>query len=285
MTPFIQSPIESSVEACAPRLLTLNDLTLTWNGRPAVNRLNGELHQGDWLAVVGPNGAGKSTLLHALCGALAPTSGTVAWHGVTRAEIALLSQHHGVDRNFPMTVSDWLSLGLWRTSGIASNANHKGDGRRCMQQALAEVELQGFENRSLNALSGGQFQRLRFARISLMACRVVLLDEPFNAVDAHTTELLLRVLEDWQRSGRTLILVTHDLSLVRQRIPHTLLLARDPIAWGPTAVTLTEAHLARAWVMPENSPPEEATAIAPWRKAAAGAFFASTAPQAQEAAT
>ncbi|MEO8119137.1 MAG: ATP-binding cassette domain-containing protein, partial [Rhodoferax sp.] len=113
------------------------------------------------------------------------------------------------------------------------------------------VALQGFERRAVGTLSAGQLQRVMFARMLVQDAQLILLDEPFNAVDAKTTARLLALVQQWHRERRTVIAVLHDDAQVRQHFPQTLLLARELVGWGPTAEVLTEANLQRARAMAE----------------------------------
>ena len=112
--------------------------------------------------------------------------------------------------------------------------------------ALAAVGLTGFENRSIGTLSGGQMQRTLFARVLLQDARLIVLDEPFNAVDAKTSADLLALVQRWHAEKRTVLAALHDMELVRANFPETLLLARGPVAWGPTADVLTADNLLAA---------------------------------------
>lgn len=227
-----------------PQALTisLRDLTLGYERHPAVHHLSLQLRPGALVAVVGPNGAGKSTLIKALAGVLTPLSGHI--EGLQREHIAWLPQHSELDASFPIDVRGMVATGLWREVGAIGRftAAHR---QRC-DAALAAVGLSGFETRGLDTLSGGQLQRARFARLILQDAPVVLLDEPFAAVDQRTTADLLALLHGWQRQGRTVIVVLHDIAQVREHFPLTLLLAREPVAWGATAEVLTAANWARA---------------------------------------
>ncbi|MCA3654922.1 MAG: ATP-binding cassette domain-containing protein, partial [Methylobacterium sp.] len=118
-------------------------------------------------------------------------------------------------------------------------------------EAIGRVGLDGFEDRSIRTLSGGQLQRLLFARLMLQDAPLILLDEPFAAIDQRTIVDLLVIIENWHREGRTILCVLHDLEVVRQHFPESLLIAREPIAWGPTATVLTDANLSRARSMSE----------------------------------
>lgn len=222
--------------------INLRDLTLGYERHPAVHHLSLQIESGALVAVVGPNGAGKSTLVKALAGVLAPLSGHI--ENLQREHIAWLPQQCELDASFPIDVRGMVATGLWREVGALGRftAAHR---KRC-DEALAAVGLSGFESRGLDTLSGGQLQRALFARLILQDAPVVLLDEPFAAVDQRTTTDLLALLHDWQRQGRTVIAVLHDIAQVREHFPQTLLLAREPVAWGDTAQVLTEANWARA---------------------------------------
>jgi len=212
-----------------------------------VHHLTGAFVPGSLTAVVGPNGAGKTTLLRAIAGLHAPSEGRIETPGAGR--VALLAQQAALDRTFPVSCLDVVMLGLW--SKIGPFRGVPAEGRARAAEALAAVGLQGFERRPVGSLSAGQFQRVLFARLLLQDAPVVLLDEPFNAVDARTAADLLRVVKRWHGEGRTVIAVLHDLELVRREFPDCLLLARDPGAWGPTETGLTAANRLRARMMAE----------------------------------
>ncbi|TIS73400.1 MAG: ATP-binding cassette domain-containing protein, partial [Mesorhizobium sp.] len=118
--------------------------------------------------------------------------------------------------------------------------------RDSVSQALMAVGLGGFEKRPIDTLSGGQLQRTLFARVLLQDADLILLDEPFNAVDTKTVGDLITLIKRWHGEERTIMVVVHDLELVRQNFPETLLLARQPIAWGETKATLRPENLLRA---------------------------------------
>jgi zinc/manganese transport system ATP-binding protein len=121
-----------------------------------------------------------------------------------------------------------------------------GAGKSTLLKGIAGVGLPGFQGRAIGSLSGGQLQRLLFARLLLQNARLILLDEPFTAIDARTARDLLDLVGRWHGEGRTVVAVLHDLDLVRERFPQTLLLAREPVAWGPTGDALAAANLLRA---------------------------------------
>jgi zinc/manganese transport system ATP-binding protein len=222
--------------------LTFSGLTLGYNSHPAVHHLSGVLARGSLTAVVGPNGSGKSTLMKGIVGIIKPMSGNVSVHADQR--IAYLPQQSEVDKSFPALVIDLVSLGLWGKRGLLGRKT--GADKRAIQDAIEAVGLTGFETRPINTLSGGQLQRALFARVLCQDADLILLDEPFNAVDTKTAGDLVALIKGWQASGRTVVVVVHDVALVRAHFPQTLLLARQKIAWGETQAVLSDDNLARA---------------------------------------
>jgi zinc/manganese transport system ATP-binding protein len=154
-----------------------------------------------------------------------------------------------LNRDFPISVLDLALTGLCPRRGLFGGIRREDRSRA--QEALARVGLTGFEKRSIRTLSGGQLQRLLFARLILQDAPLILLDEPFTAIDARTTEDLLHLIDAWHAEGRTVLAVLHDLDLVRARFPKTLMLARDPLGWGETQAVLSEDNLIRARRMAE----------------------------------
>ncbi|GKQ51941.1 metal ABC transporter ATP-binding protein [Bradyrhizobium sp. Ce-3] len=230
-------------------LVTFRDVTLGYDRHPAVHHLNGAVEAGALLAVIGPNGAGKSTLLRGIAGVLKPLSGVIDLDGLEHRDIAYLPQSADIDRTFPISVFDFVGTGLWRATGFFGGIGRAARGK--ILAALAAVGLNGFENRPIGTLSGGQTQRMLFARVLLQDARLIVLDEPFNAIDAKTTADLLALVKRWNGEGRTVLAALHDLDMVRNNFPETLLLARGPVEWGPTAETLTADNLMVAMRMCE----------------------------------
>src|SRR3981189_2014697 len=204
--------------------LQFRDVTLGYDRHPAVHHLNGEVASGTLLAIVGPNGAGKSTLFRGIVGILRPLAGSIATGELDVHDIAYLPQTVDIDRSFPISVFDFVGTGLWRSIGFFGGMGKQARDR--IVQALAAVGRRGFENRPIGTLSGGQMQRTVFARVLLQDARLIVLDEPFNAIDAKTSADLLALVQAWHGEGRTVRAALLDLDLVRANFPETLLLAR-----------------------------------------------------------
>lgn len=224
--------------------LRFHNLTLGYERHPAVHHLDGAVESGALVAVVGPNGAGKSTLFKGVVGTLKPFAGSIERDGFDARDIAYLPQVPEIDRSFPINVYDMVAMGLWRVRGLFGRI--AGNDHHVIAAAIATVGLTGFEQRTIGTLSGGQMQRMLFARLLVQDARVIVLDEPFAAIDAKTSADLLGLVRRWHGERRTVLAALHDIDLVKANFPQTLLLAREPVAWGPTREVLTAENLNKA---------------------------------------
>ena len=265
-----------------PAAVTLHNLTVSYRRHPALHHLSGSFQAGSLTAVIGPNGSGKSTLLKSIARLVPPDKGTKErpqpWlrqaprggarklgsgpafpHesgqtkalqiSVPRPRVGYLAQVTELDKTFPLKVWDCVALGCWAGAGAWGAVTvAMRDG---IDGALHAVGLQGFEDRNIGSLSSGQLQRVLFARLVVQDAQLILLDEPFSAIDSATSAALLALILQWHHQGRTVIAVLHDEALVRTHFPDSMLLARELVAWGTTADVLTAANLARARSMAE----------------------------------
>jgi zinc/manganese transport system ATP-binding protein len=226
--------------------LKLVDLTVSYDRHPAVHHVSAEIPAAEMTAIVGPNGAGKSTLLKALLGLAPHVEGRIE---CAARRIAYLPQQAEIDRSFPIPVLDTVLLGRWSRFGAFGKAA-KSD-LHDAHHAIEAVGLGGFESRPIDTLSVGQFQRVLFARLLLQDADLVLLDEPFAAIDSKTVADLMDLIRRWRSENRTVIAVLHDLDQVRRDFPNSLLLARELVDAGPTARVLSADNLLRARAMAE----------------------------------
>lgn len=228
--------------------LQLQNLTISYAGHPAVHHLSGAFQAGQSTAIVGPNGSGKTSLMQVLAGQNTQYQGQIQWPSPWK--MAYLPQQASLNMDMPITVQTLVGMGLWQQTGWFGRLSHKH--RHHIHHALHQVGLDGFEQRQLATLSTGQVQRALFARLIVQNADWLLLDEPFNAVDEQTTADLLTLLSNWQQAGRTVVAVLHDMAQVHSHFSHTLLLAREPLAWGPTAQVLNTTTLERAHTMAQS---------------------------------
>lgn len=224
-------------------MITVSDLTAGYERHPAIHHINATICKGSLTAIIGPNGGGKSTLLKTLRGDLKPMEGSFSVGGNL---IGSIPQFGTINRNFPVTVREFAGFGLLKQTGLFAPFGRKK--KNMVDEAIKSVGLSGFADRYIGTLSGGELQRAVFARLKLQNADTLLLDEPFSAVDAKTTTDLVDLLEEWSNvEGKTIIVVLHDMRLVRDRFPSCILLSREIIAQGATEDILTDENLMRAY--------------------------------------
>ena len=236
----------SSLATNMPKpLVELKDLMVSYDRTIAIQGVTGALMPNTLTALVGPNGGGKSTLLKALQGLIAPNSGEIHWDGDHPRTMSYLPQLNELDRSFPLVVEEVVGMGLWSKIGPFCKANKSH--MNLIQSAMKRVGIPHLKNRLISELSGGQFQRMLFARIILQDASLIILDEPFSGVDAHTAESLLELIQEWHADGKTILVVLHDLGYVQKYFPETLLIARQCLGWGKTSKVLTKTNIKKAF--------------------------------------
>lgn len=213
-------------------LITLSHVTLTYGAQRAVHDVSGVFQRGSLTAIAGPNGAGKSTLLKAIVGIIKPKHGTITLALKEGESIAYLPQATSLQRDFPLSVEQAVCTGFWSKLGLSGAITPEL--RTRARAALDAVALADVAGRPVNALSGGQFQRLLFARVILQDAAIILLDEPFAAVDAETTARLMQLVLSWHREGRTVICVLHDLLMIQKYFPESFVLSGKGMGHGHT---------------------------------------------------
>lgn len=235
--------------------IVVENLTVSYRTRPAVHHVGIEFAEHSMWAVCGPNGAGKSTFLKAVMGLQQVDTGCVLLQNLQRKDIAYLPQQSDINRGQPMTVFELAAMGLWYEIGFFGRVDAAQ--RTRVLDALARVGMRDFADRQIAHLSNGQFQRVLFARMLAQGAKFLLLDEPFNAVDARTTYALLDVLCQCNEEGQAVIAVLHDYAQVRDYFSDTLLLAREKVAAGSTPSVLTDENLARANMLMQRQESED----------------------------
>lgn len=220
-------------------MITMTDLQVGYRGNAVTPSLNGTFQPGTMTALVGANGCGKSTLLKTFAGLLPPVSGQLR---CLTQDTAWLPQQSEVERNFPVSVADLVAMGCWRRCGWFGAIGRPE--RQRVMAVLEQVNMAEFAAAQPGTLSGGQLQRVLFARLLVQDASLLLLDEPFTGIDTETTRLLLALLQARHRAGCTLIVVLHDMTMVTRSFPQILRLDSTQAEWitqSPEPIVLESA--------------------------------------------
>ena len=232
-----------------PARLELENVTVTYNGMPAIEDLTFQVPHGAQVAVVGPNGAGKSTLFKALVGLMPVRSGQIRIHGLPLGDhldcVAYVPQREEVDWRFPVSVADVVMMGRYGRQGWLRRPSQKD--RQVVGLCLQQMGIADLAERSIGELSGGQQQRVFLARALAQEPHILLMDEPFTGVDAPTQEATLSLLDHLHRQRVTTLVATHDLNLAAMRFDHVLLLNHRLVAYGSPEESLTPKAITAAF--------------------------------------
>jgi manganese/iron transport system ATP-binding protein len=229
--------------------LRFEHASLAYGRSTVVEDVDGTVHSGQAVALIGPNGAGKTTLLRSVLGLVDVVGGRVEVLGRTparaRRDVAYVPQVDTLDAQFPVSVGQVVLMGRYRDVGWLRRPGTAD--RDIAADALAQVGLAERTGDRFGMLSGGQRQRVLLARAIAQRPRLLLLDEPFNGVDAVSQQALLRALGTLQEQGAAVVVSTHDLALAHLACDEVCLLDRHQVAFGPTEATLTPELLRRAY--------------------------------------
>lgn len=227
----------------------VHDLTVSYQKKPVLWDVDFTIPEGKLVAIVGPNGAGKSTLIKAIMGLVEPVSGHVLIYGKPleqqRKKIAYVPQRETVDWNFPINVMDLVLMGRYAHLKIFQRPT-AGDKERA-KQALAQVGMLPFADRQISQLSGGQQQRVFLARALAQDADIYFMDEPLAGVDASTESAILDLLGELRTTGKTVVVVHHDLQTVSDYFDWVMLLNLRLVAFGPLETSFTQKNLKKAY--------------------------------------
>lgn len=233
----------------SPARLELEHVTVSYNGRPALDDVTFDIPHGARVAVVGPNGAGKSTLFKALVGLLPLRSGRILVHGQSLGRhqdcVAYIPQREDVDWRFPVSVLDVVMMGRYGHFGWFGRPTEAD--KQAALRGMRQLGIEALANRPIGELSGGQQQRAFLARAVAQEPHILLMDEPFTGIDAATQEATLRLLDDLRETQVTVLVSTHDLNLAAERFDRIILLNHHLVAYGTRSQVFTTEHIGAAF--------------------------------------
>ena len=229
--------------------LEVKNLSVTFEKRFVLYNIDFSIPTGKLVAVVGPNGAGKTTLLKASLGLIKPTSGNIYYFQQTlkesRKRIAYIPQRESVDWDFPITLFDLVLMGRYGRLGIFKrpSRNDKNDVRGCLEK----LGLDSLSSRQIGQLSGGEQQRAFVARALMQEADLYLMDEPFNSIDAQSTNNIISILKELKEEEKTLLVVHHDLSSIANIFDWVVLLNKSLIGYGSVESTFNHELLKKTY--------------------------------------
>ena len=229
--------------------LVVEDVTVAYHRRPVLWNIDYQAPSGKLIAIIGPNGSGKTTLIKAILDLVPRAAGQVLIFGEPyrqqRHRVGYVPQRTSVDWDFPVSALDVVAMGMYRKIGWLRPVSRKH--RDEAKQALDRVGMVDFAPRQINQLSGGQQQRVFLARALAQNADLYFMDEPFAGVDASTERAIVDILRQLRESGKTVIVVHHDLQTVHEYFDEVVLLNMRLIAAGPTADVFTPDNLRKTY--------------------------------------
>ena len=221
--------------------LNISNLSVHYGDTVALTSVEATLSSGQIIGVMGPNGSGKSSLIKCIAGILTPTAGKVLWNGVNTIQhgmsLSYIPQREDIDWDFPITVHDVVEMGV--TCDLPFYKKPSAEMKHRIEAALNAVEMWSLRHNHIRALSGGQQQRMFLARALAREADLLLLDEPFNGLDAKATDQMIEQLRILAGKGVTIVLVHHELSNAKAILDFVLLLNGSLIATGHPRDVLT----------------------------------------------
>ncbi len=227
----------------------VHDLTVVYDRKPALWDIDFVLPKGKLIGVIGPNGSGKSTLIKSMMGIVPKSSGWVKIFGENidkvRHKVSYVPQRESVDWDFPTNVEDVVMMGRYGRKNLLKRAT-KGD-HIIVEESLKKVGMWPFKDRQIAQLSGGQQQRVFMARALAEQAELYLMDEPFAGVDAATENSIFKVFQEIRDSGKTMMVVHHDLQSAAKYFDWIVLLNTRLVAYGPIQDVFTKEYMEEAY--------------------------------------
>lgn len=230
-------------------MLDIKFLTVEYKGSLALNNISLQIPAGTCTGVIGPNGAGKSTLIKSILEMVPKKSGTVTIDDLPlkwfKRKIAYVAQRSEIDLSFPITVFDTVLTGTYPNLKLFKKPGKKEKEKAI--QALHKLGLEKFKDRQLSALSGGQLQRVFIARALAQEADYYFLDEPFVGIDMISEKIIVKILDELRQSGKTLVIVHHNLHNVKEYFDYLIVLNKNLISANHTALSFTNENLQEAY--------------------------------------
>ncbi len=231
------------------KIIDIKGLSVSYDRKMVLTNIYLEVEEGQIYGVIGPNGAGKSTLFKAILGLVDINVGQIKVKGGSikshRKGVVYVPQKSEIDWQFPATVFDVVLMGRYPHKGIFQRLNRTD--KDLAMKALKDMDIEHLKDRQIGELSGGQQQRVFLARALCQEADVFLLDEPFVGIDITTEEKIISILKRLGKEGKTLLVIHHDLSTVREYFDKIVMINQRLIAFGDVETTFTDENISKAY--------------------------------------
>ncbi|HLQ72061.1 MAG TPA: metal ABC transporter ATP-binding protein [Bacillota bacterium] len=232
--------------------IQVNQLNVSYNGRPAVKNVSFNVQTGKLIGIIGPNGAGKSTLMKAVIGLIPKDRGTVEFEHQplkeVQRDIAYVPQRNNIDWDFPIIVQDTVLLGTYPKLGLFHRPKKKD--KQWAMHCLEKVGMTDFAKSQIGELSGGQQQRVFLARSLAQKAEYFFLDEPFVGIDVSSEQVIIDILKELKEEGKTIFVVHHDLSKVEAYFDDLILINKELVGSGPVRDVFRPENIQEAYETP-----------------------------------
>ena len=230
--------------------ISVKKVAVAYDIEPVIWDINLEIERGKMTAIVGPNGAGKSTLFKTILGLLKPLTGEVKINSKEKEVLSYVPQTSSIDWDFPATVFDVVLMGRYQQLGLFKRPTKKD--KEITKEAISKVKLEEFADRQINDLSGGQKQRVFLARALAQQTDLYLLDEPFQGVDAHSEKMIVSLLKELVKEGKTIVVVHHDLQTIEKYFENVVLINQNVVAAGAVEKVFTEENIRQTYTQRQS---------------------------------
>ena len=233
-------------------ILTLKNVSFGYTYHlPVIDGITLDIPKGSFIGLLGPSGSGKSTLLKLIVGLYKPWDGKIKFQNCSNKKnkhsniIGYSPQVESIEWDFPITVREFVSMGVWNQSGFFPWLNKTS--KIEIDHLLHELGIGDYLNRQIKELSGGEQKRVFLARALIHNPEILVLDEPTSGLDKTNKDNFLQILRDLNWKGMTIIITTHDIDGVAKKLPWIVCLNKSIISQGKPDSTLSENVLYRTY--------------------------------------
>ncbi|GAB6189353.1 metal ABC transporter ATP-binding protein [Marinitoga arctica] len=221
-------------------LISVKNLNYVVENNEILKFINFDIYKNDFVGIIGPNGAGKSTLIKILIGEIENYTGEIKING----KIGYVPQKDEFDRSFPIRAYEVVLMGVYNEVGLFRRYKHEHYEK--VKKIMKSLDIEHLYDRNVGKLSGGEYQRLSLARALISNPDILILDEPEAGVDSKAQTKIYSILEELNKNGMTIILVSHDISMVVKKA-NTIMCLNKTLHCHKSAIDMTSKDLKKIY--------------------------------------